>query len=97
VKLHKTIAQKIRNLKSSRGIPDLIIPEPIGNYHGLFIEMKRTDEVIFNKDGSLRKDEHLSEQNKIIESLKLKGYYASFACGKTEAITIIRKYLANKL
>ncbi|MBR8535436.1 hypothetical protein KDU71_07675 [Carboxylicivirga sediminis] len=54
VKLPESTAKRVSKLRSSRAYPDLTLYEPRGRYLGLFIELKRTGEVIYKKDGSLR-------------------------------------------
>jgi hypothetical protein len=89
------LSVKFSKLKSGRGIPDLLILEPRGDYSGLFLEIKRTDEKIFKKDGTLRTDKHLKEQAKILDRLKHKGYATYFAIGTTRAIEIIDDYMKS--
>ncbi|MDX1628419.1 MAG: hypothetical protein R3345_06950 [Fulvivirga sp.] len=93
LKLPMGLAKKYASLKSSRGIPDLFIAEPKGKYGGLFIEIKNENVVVFNKDGTLRKDEHLIEQAKVLDELKKKGYASYFAIGAKMAIEIIDDYM----
>lgn len=102
MKLPIHIAAKNKSMRSSRGLPDLFIAsvnhakyEGDETYSGLFLELKNEDVVIYNKDGSMRKDPHLFEQNAILESLREEGYKAVFACGFKEAKKIIDEYLAR--
>lgn len=95
VRVTPGIANQIKNLKSGRGIPDLIILEPRGGYHGLCIEMKAKDSTVFKKDGSLRKDKHLEEQWEVLKRLLNKGYYATFAIGRDDAMAIIDDYFGT--
>jgi hypothetical protein len=92
-------------MRSSRGLPDLFIAHVHGDpeeamyrfnkpyYAGLFLELKSEDVVIYNRDGSLRKDPHLAEQNAILEQLTNEGYKAVFAVGFQKAKEIIDEYL----
>ena len=93
LKLTRNLAIRFSKLKSSRGIPDIIIPEPKGKYHGLFIELKRTGSIAYKKDGSIKQDVHLEEQNEVLEKLKKKGYFACFCMGRQESIDIINWYM----
>lgn len=104
------IAKKNKDMRSSRGLPDMFIAfpakaysKPTGGhkpvryfkqYYGLFMELKSEGVVVFNKDGSLRKDEHLQEQHEILKQLEEQGYKACFAIGFDEAKKIIDEYLA---
>lgn len=64
--------------------------------HGLFIEMKRKGTKIFTKKGALVADEHIREQFDQLETLRLRGYRAEFACGFEEAKAIIDDYLGGQ-
>ena len=64
------------------GIPDLQIPVPSGNYHSLFIEMKK------EKGGVLS-----VEQKEWLSMLEGYGHKAARANGADEAIKIIQDYL----
>lgn len=82
-----------KKVQSSRAFPDLSILEPKGAYAGLFLELKNAEVTVFKKGGELRKDDHLHEQHAILEKLKKKGYYASFAVGFDQAKGIIDWYM----
>lgn len=64
-------------------------------YNGLFLEIKKDGESPFKKDGKLKKDEHLHEQDKMHQKLRGKGYCVSFAVGLDEAKRLINKYLTG--
>ena len=92
-----TIPQVVRNKqiqKQGFKTPDLIILEPNKYYHGLFIELKIKSP--FKKDGSLLKDEHLEGQQKTIQDLNDKGYFACFAWSFEMVTAIIEKYIRDK-
>lgn len=93
IKLPIGLAKKIKNLKSHRGYPDLMIFEPRKGFHGLFIELKDYDSPPYKKNGELRKNPHLQEQAEIIRMLKKRNYQAHFATGDEQAMDIIDKYL----
>lgn len=64
------------------GVPDLFLPVPRGEYHGMFIEMKK------------RVGGRLSPEQKIwISELNEQGYHAVVACGWDEASNYIKDYL----
>jgi len=46
-------AKTVKNLKSGRGIPDIVIMEPRGQKHGLCLEMKARDFALVTKEGFL--------------------------------------------
>jgi hypothetical protein len=86
-----------KRLKAMRSVdcklPDMLIFEPKGSYKGLFLELKREGEAVFQKDGVTPYAGHVSEQHKTLERLKAKGYKAEFAIGTNEAISIIDNYM----
>lgn len=64
------------------GIPDIFLPVPRGQYHGLYIEMKR------------RKGGRLSiEQSKMIGRLRGQGYRCEVCRGWEEARDVIEEYM----
>lgn len=90
-----TMGQAVRaaKLRSNSGFPDIVIYEPNGLWFGLFIELKKDEECLYNKNGTIKKTEHLDKQKEVIKSLNLSGYKAVFACGYDEAKKIIDDYL----
>ena len=93
VKLNMGTAIKVKNLKSCRGFPDIFILQPNKNFKGLFIELKKSGQKIFKKDGSF-KSEHLQEQSEVIKRLNDLGYLATFCIGSDNAIEVIDSYLS---
>ena len=96
LRLPMGLAKKFSKLKSGRGIPDLIILEPKGGYSGLVIELKKSEEKIYKKDGKTFKTPHLIEQAIVLDRLKKKGYASYFAIGYKMAVEIIDDYFNNK-
>jgi hypothetical protein len=93
-----TAPQKVRNKsiqKDGFKTPDLIILQPNETYHGLLIELKIKSP--FKLNGELKSDEHLIEQQKTINDLKERGYYACFCWSFEIATTTIDYYLNNRL
>jgi len=89
-----TEAQAYRNKtiqKEGFKRPDIAIYYPTYEYHGLFIELKIKSP--YKKDGTLYKNEHLEAQQRTIDELNKRGYFATFATGFDEAKEIIDKYL----
>lgn len=64
-------------------------------YNGLYLELKAEGNSPFKKDGTLKKDEHLEEQEEMLEALRLRGYKAEFAIGFEETKDIIDDYLGG--
>jgi hypothetical protein len=87
------LRKSLKRTRSENGLPDLDIRAMRGGYGGLMIELKAEGELVFKKDGTIRKNEHLEEQAKVIEELVEEGYYACFAVGFDEAKKIIDWYM----
>lgn len=95
VRMPMGLAVKFSKLKSERGIPDLLVLKPNRKYYGLFIELKRTGETVFKKDGEIKSNEHYKEQLDVIHKLEQEGYYATFAIGYDQAVKIIDNYMKD--
>lgn len=67
------------------GVPDIFLPVAVGDYHGLFVELKRVK-------GSTTSDEQFEWQQK----LNLQMYKSIICYGADEAIQEITNYLNNK-
>ncbi len=94
VRLNMGQAIKMKRMRSSDAIPDLLVFEPRGRYHALLLELKV--KTPFKKDGKLKKDEHLEDQAKTLDKLSKKGYKAVFAIGFDECKEIIDDYMNGK-
>ena len=90
-----TMGQAARNkrLNTKRGYPDLFIAKCTPQVHGLFIELKAEGNSPFKKDGTLKKDQHLEEQQAMIDKLWQAGYAAHFATGFDEVKRIIDHHM----
>ena len=66
------------------GVPDLMIPVPNKNHHGLFIEMKR-----------VKNSKVSGHQKQWIELLNKQGYKAIVCYGNNEAIKEIENYIKD--
>lgn len=86
-------AVKIKKLQSSRAFPDLFIAEPRKGYHGLFLELKKSFDEVYKKNGQLRNIPHIQEQAEMLHRLSCKGYCAMFSTGFDDAVKIIDEYL----
>lgn len=97
--LRMSIGQAIqwKKMRSSNGIPDLIVLAPRNGYHGLCIELKKTGEIIYKKDGITLKDDHLQEQWEVLCKLEDCGYYAKFAIGFENAKELVDYYFTSSL
>lgn len=74
-------ACKFKNLGVKPGVPDICIPIPTTNYHGMYIEMKKI------KGGKVS-----VHQESWIKYLTYHGYRAVVANGCDEAIKYITEY-----
>jgi hypothetical protein len=86
-------AMKHKRMQSSDAYPDIFIAEPKGQYHGLFIELKRDANCVYKKNGDVRESEHIQKQYQMLKRLQDKGYKALFTFGYTNTISIIDDYL----
>jgi len=86
-------AVKAKKQRSQRGLPDMIILEPRGKYHGLCLELKKEGSSPFKKDGTLKAGQHLLEQSHAIRELKKRGYFACFCSGFYQSKEMIDAYM----
>lgn len=68
------------------GVPDLVVAEPRGRFHGLYIEMKRAD-----GKGATSK-----AQKDVMARLVERGYAVSVCHGQDEAWERLNDYLAER-
>lgn len=64
-----------------RGVPDVFLPIPRGQYHGMFIEFKTLN-------GRISKEQH-----EYAESLAESGYYCVVSFGAESALNAVKWYL----
>nr|DAO27420.1 MAG TPA: Nuclease [Bacteriophage sp.] len=110
LKLTPGQAAKHKRLHPERGYPDLYIAESSENinskdwngivrewgfYFGLYLEIKTESNSPYKKDGTLKKDQHLDEQARMLEKLRARGYKAEFGVGFEGCKKIIDEYLRN--
>jgi hypothetical protein len=87
---------KYKMLGYTEGTPDILIFEPRGNWHGLFIEMKAPERKYINSNGKLKKARagKLSQNQKLfIQKALERGYKAVCCIGANEAYKVIDNYL----
>jgi hypothetical protein len=82
-----------KRMRSGNKWPDLFIAEARGGYFGLYIELKAV--TPFKKDGTLKANEHVKAQNKMLDRLNDRGYMACFGVGLDATINIIKMYLSQ--
>lgn len=100
-------AAKHKKFQKSRAWPDLFIAESgvvkfkegplIVNLrkNGMFLELKADGVKLYKKDGTLRKNKHIEEQEEMLGKLRNGNYYAEFAIGYKDAIEQIHEYLGK--
>ena len=86
-------AKALKRMRSSAGLPDIMIFEPRKSYYGLFLEVKREDFAVYKKDGGIVSNSHVQEQEEMLYRLKQRGYLASFVRGFDDAKVLIDYYL----
>jgi hypothetical protein len=97
LKLTPGQAKNHYRLQSGPGYPDLFIPVPVGQYHGLFIELKKDRDAILTRDGKkLLSNDHIQKQTAVLHTLMELDYAATFAVGHTQAKQVITDYLDGK-
>lgn len=82
---HVLEAVNLKRQGVKKGIPDIFVDFPSGNYHGLRIEMKP-------KKGA----HHRPEQKEIIERYNKLGYKAEICYGADEAIKLLEDYFKGE-
>lgn len=93
-RLSKTQAIESAFLRSSRGIPDLIIFVARNGFHGLVLELKADAvKICLKTDCALVSHKHVHEQAAVLEQLRQAGYYAEFAIGYKAAEQLIDWYM----
>ena len=78
-------ARRLKQEGMKRGVPDNCLPVPRGQYHGLYIELKRVSG-----------GRPTPEQLQWIEDLSAQGYLAVICKGWEEAARVIGRYLREE-
>lgn len=76
-----------------RAFPDIQICEPRRGKHGMFLEIKKEGVRIFKKNGELVSNEHITEQYRLLDRLRDRGYHAEFGIGLDDCIKKVDDYL----
>jgi len=80
-------------IQHSPGQPDLLIVEKRNGFSGLALELKTINANPFKKNGELRANEHLRQQDEWLTYLRIQGWSAHFAIGFDNAKELINKYM----
>lgn len=97
----RTLACVFRKSPKPYAIPKIspeFVPEKcdgLQDYNGLFLELKKEGKRLKKKNGDWA-TEHIAEQAKTLEDLRIRGYCAEFAVGFDEAKKLIDEYLGGK-
>lgn len=75
---------ELKRMGLKNGVPDICLPVPRGNYHGLYIEMK------------VGRNTPTDAQAKYLNFLTAQGYCAVWCIGADNAINIIKAYLKGE-
>lgn len=86
-------SMQIKKLRSSNSFPDVVIYQPMGEFHGLFIELKERGRKMVRKDGYLVADQGIRDQNKMLHRLEELGYCARFGHGFDQTQELIDWYM----
>lgn len=78
----KTEAARFKAAGVKSGVPDICLPIARGEYHGLYIELKRLKGGVVSEN-----------QNWWIACLREQGYQVEVCCGWMAAAELIGKYL----
>lgn len=81
-KRSRTTGGRMRSEGMKSGVADIFLPAPSGEYHGLFIELKR-----------LRGGKRTEKQEEFIAAMNSAGYCACFCVGWMAAAEVIVGYL----
>jgi hypothetical protein len=87
------IAKQMKAHRSEAGLPDMIILEPRGGYHGLCLELKQEGTVVRTAKGEYYAT--VRHQGELLDRLAARGYRAEFAVGFDAARRLIDGYMAT--
>jgi hypothetical protein len=79
----KREGQRLKRMGVKAGVPDLCLPVARGGFHGLYVEMKRSD------GGRVS-----TEQKAWLAALHAAGHCVALCEGHEQAIAVLRDYLA---
>lgn len=78
-----TTAKRLKAEGVKAGVPDVCLPVPNGEYHGLYIELKAG------------RNKTTENQDRWLQALEDNGYYTAVCYGWEEASKVITDYLKN--
>lgn len=88
-------AMEMHRQGNRKGWPDIFVAEAKGEYHGLFIELKKTGTKLYTKKGEPIKGskDRIATQLAVLSHLEKKGYKAIMAFGFDEARKVLEDYM----
>jgi hypothetical protein len=87
----RTAAVMKRQQKSYKR-PDIQLLEARGRYFGFFIELKREDLLLYKPNGEFI-NQHIEEQDIVLQELRNRGYKAEFIKGFDAARSAVDAYM----
>ena len=93
--LKLTIGQAVQNkeLNPHRGYPDFLLALVTPTYGGLYIEMKIGRSEVYRKDGKMKNNAHIQEQDFVLRILRARGYRAEFGLGERHIKELIIQHI----
>jgi hypothetical protein len=85
-----TVAGKLKAEGVKKGVSDLFLSVPVGDFHGLYIEMKRPED----KARGQRKGELTKEQRGWLDDMAGLGYKTEVCYTADEAWKVTMSYIA---
>jgi hypothetical protein len=95
IKMSIGMAVKLKKTRSKHAQLDIVILEPKKGYKGLILEVKRSRDEIYRKDGLIRNDKHILDQVHSINHLIEKGYKVDFVWDLGMAIELLKEYFES--
>jgi hypothetical protein len=89
-------AVKMKKQRSVHKLPDMIILQPSGKFHGLVLELKDGRDKVYKKDGTFLNNKHVQAQLKTLKHLSKIGYYACFVCDIDDGMSTVAGYMKLK-
>lgn len=84
-KRNKIEAANLKRQGVKAGVSDIFIPVAVGEYHGLYIELK------------VGKNKASDKQKEFMLDMQKEGYAVALCYGCDEAITVTQKYLGGNI
>lgn len=75
--------KRMKDMGYLNGMPDLFIPEPVGRYSGLFIELK------------VGRNTTTDNQNEVLSKLCERGYKVAVCYNLDEFMKVVKAYFGN--